>query len=364
VHLDRVVDAHAEHDRQARDRDDRQGDAEVAGQAERPGDADEDDEQRQQPPPHPEQQHEDDDHDADGDGAQGEHAAPQIVVEVLEQHRGAGGGGRRAGERLGLDDLLDPLAGGALALQRLVADQAGDGLGVGLVREERPQRLAYLAPVVEQQEVDPLGVVELVGARDRADAAERGRRVLQPGGLALGRRLAGAGVEQGLAGDALGDVVGGVGRPGHHVLGELQRGERADDGEDAVDAAQVLVDLLHVGDVLRREQFGDREALVHGEQADHRLTAEQILVGDAVLVDLLVLVEVGVLPGGEVEPGDAEPEDERDRQADDPDDPGVLAEVQAHPGPDASHGDHRPFPESGPSRGSGGGMRTLVVSPG
>ena len=43
VHLDGVVDADAEHHRQTGDRDDRQRDAEVAGEPERPHDADEDD---------------------------------------------------------------------------------------------------------------------------------------------------------------------------------------------------------------------------------------------------------------------------------------------------------------------------------
>ena len=75
VHLDRVVDADAEHHGQAGDGDERQRDAEVAGQAERPDDADEDHEQRQQPPPHVEQQQQDDRHDHDGDGAEREHAA-------------------------------------------------------------------------------------------------------------------------------------------------------------------------------------------------------------------------------------------------------------------------------------------------
>ena len=46
VHLDRVVDADAEHHRQARDRHDRERDAEVADDAERPDDADHDDEEQ------------------------------------------------------------------------------------------------------------------------------------------------------------------------------------------------------------------------------------------------------------------------------------------------------------------------------
>ena len=75
VHLDRVVDAHAEHHRQAGDGDDRERDAEVAGQAEGPDDADEDDAERQQPPAHVEGDQQDDHHQADGDGAEHEHAA-------------------------------------------------------------------------------------------------------------------------------------------------------------------------------------------------------------------------------------------------------------------------------------------------
>ena len=85
VHLDRVVDADAEHHREARDRDDRERDAEVAGEAERPHDADEDHEQRQQAPPHVEQHEQDHDHDRDRDAAEREHPAAQVVVDVLQQ---------------------------------------------------------------------------------------------------------------------------------------------------------------------------------------------------------------------------------------------------------------------------------------
>ena len=67
VHLDRVVDADAEHHRKTRDGDDRERDAEVAGEPERPDDADEDDEQREQPPAHVEQHEQDHDHDRDRD---------------------------------------------------------------------------------------------------------------------------------------------------------------------------------------------------------------------------------------------------------------------------------------------------------
>ena len=67
VHLDRVVDADAEHHRQAGDRDDRERDPEVARETEGPHDADEDHEQRQQSPAHVEQHEQDHDHDRDGD---------------------------------------------------------------------------------------------------------------------------------------------------------------------------------------------------------------------------------------------------------------------------------------------------------
>jgi hypothetical protein len=64
---------------------------------------------------------------------------------------------------------------------------------------------------------------------------------------------------------------------------------------------ELLVDLLHVLDVLGREEIDDVSPALHGEQGEHGLAAEQFLVGDVVLVDLLVLVEVRVLAGGEVE---------------------------------------------------------------
>ena len=59
VHLDRVVDADTEHHRQPGDRDDRERDAEIARDAERPDDADQHDAERQQPPAHVEQHEQD-----------------------------------------------------------------------------------------------------------------------------------------------------------------------------------------------------------------------------------------------------------------------------------------------------------------
>ena len=64
-------------------------DAEVAGEPERPDEADDHDAERQQAPADVEEQHEDDRHQHDGDGAEGQEAALEVVVDVLEQHRRA-----------------------------------------------------------------------------------------------------------------------------------------------------------------------------------------------------------------------------------------------------------------------------------
>ena len=174
VHLDRVVDTDAEHHGQAGDRDDRQRDAEVARKTERPHHADEDHPQRQQSPAHLEQQEQDHDHDRDGDAAECEHPAAQVVVDVLEEHRRAGGddGRVREVELVGL--RLHELRRLALGLDRLVADEARDDLGMRRIEDERPVREPDVALVVVQEEVHPLGVVErpLVG-RDGVDALER-----------------------------------------------------------------------------------------------------------------------------------------------------------------------------------------------
>ena len=59
VHLDRVVDADTEHHGEPGDRHDRQRDADVARDAERPDDADEHDREREQPPADVEQHEQD-----------------------------------------------------------------------------------------------------------------------------------------------------------------------------------------------------------------------------------------------------------------------------------------------------------------
>ena len=137
MQLDGVVDADAEHHRQAGDRHDRQRNAEVAGQPERPQDSDEDHGEREQAPSDVEQHDEDQRHDRHGDAAEHQHPAAQIVVDVVEEDRCAGGGHRGVGE----GELVDPLhrrhGEHALVVDRQVAGQAHDDRGVARVVEER-----------------------------------------------------------------------------------------------------------------------------------------------------------------------------------------------------------------------------------
>ena len=95
VHLDRVVDADTQHHGQAGDRHDRERDTDVARDTEGPDDAGEHDDEREQPPPDTEQQQQDERHDRDRDRAERQHAAREVVVDVLEKHRRAGRDDRR-----------------------------------------------------------------------------------------------------------------------------------------------------------------------------------------------------------------------------------------------------------------------------
>ena len=165
----------------------------------------------------------------------------------------------------------------------------------------------------------------------------RGRGLALRAALPSGRGIALGGAEEDLRRRRSRPTFPDCGQ--HQVVGELQGGERGDDAEDLVAALllELGLDGLPLRDGLRGEELGELLALVHGDEREHGLAAEQVLVGDAVLVDLLVLVEVAVLAGGELELGDAEAEDDRDQQADDRHEPGVLAEVEAEPGPELLH---------------------------
>ena len=317
VHLDRVVDADAEQDGQAGDGDDRQRDAEVAGQAEGPDDADEDHGQRQQAPPDVEEDQQDQDHDRHGDGAQREHPAPQVVVDVPQQDGGAGGHGlgvrrtRTWPPRPGRAGRPRPRPRCPRCRGRRTMTWA-----CGRVGEERPQRQADLVLVVVEQEVDPVGVVERAPrarARPRAGPASPARRrsgprtPASPGSSALSARRSAA------------PAMLWVGSP-------LSLATRASSNSSAVsgvmtpwtwpDASSVSAKSVELGDALLGEQLVDRVALVHRDDGQHGLAAEQVLVRDVVLVDLIGLVEVAVLAGRELELGDAVAEGQRQDEAD------------------------------------------------
>ena len=105
--------------------------------------------------------------------------------------------------------------------------------------------------------------------------------------------------EQDLARDALGRVAVGL---RHERVVELQRGERASRRSTTSPLSRsCLLDRLPLRDVLGREELGDGVTLVHRDEREHGLAAEEVLVGDVVLVDLVALVEVAVLAGRELE---------------------------------------------------------------
>ena len=86
-----------------------------------------------------------------------------------------------------------------------------------------------------------------------------------------------------------------------------------------------------MGDPVGVEQLVDGVAVIHRDQPEHRLATEEVLVGDVLDVDLVVLVEVAVLPGGELETGDPEAEDEGEDQSDEGDQSGPLAQLDGQP---------------------------------
>ena len=336
VHLDRVVDADAEQHGQAGDGDDRQRDAEVAGEAEGPDDAEEDHGHRQQAPADVEEDEEDQDHDPDGDGAQGEHPAPQVVVDVPQEDRGAGRDHGRVRERELGRLVLHELGGGALGLDVLVAGQADDDLGVLGVGEEGAQRDADVALVVEEEEVDPLGVVQRPLLLGYGGQPLEGHLSVSGPGLSLRRAflfLPERPYERG-ARDAVGRVAVVA---GHEGVVELERGQRGDDAVGLAALGQGVVEVGELLDAIRGEELGHGVALVHRDHGEHGLAAEQVLVGDAVLVDLIGLVEVAVLAGGELELVDARAEHQGDQADDDADDDCVLAQLDGESRPEPLH---------------------------
>ena len=328
VHLDRVVDPDAEHDGKTGDGDQRQRDPEEARGAERPDDAHQHDGEREQPPPHVEEEHEDHDHHCDRDPAEGQHAPLEVVVDALEEDRGTGRDGVGAREVEVVGDCEHAVGRHPLDLDRLVALEPRDDLRVRLVGEEGPERLSHLALVVVEQELDPLGVVEgLLVRRDRQQPLRRLTEI----GLA---RLEARGVA-GLFRDLLrvrecpgGDRVEGIAVGRLHQRGrELQCGQRRDDALDAVDLPQAGLDVAELLDPVAREDRVDLLPVGHRDAGEHRLAAEDVLVRDVVLVDLRVGVQVAVLAGREIDPGDAETDDDREDEPDRGDDAGVPGEA-------------------------------------
>ena len=201
-----------------------------------------------------------------------------------------------------------------------------------LVVEEGPLRAADRPGVVEEQEVDPVGVVEraVIGGDD-VGAFQGARRV----GLSRRRLVAaGLGGDEGAQGDRSGDAACRV-AAGRLPLGEdvrvLQDGQRRDHRHVGTVGRQVVVQRLELGDAVGIEELGDRVPFVHRDETEHRLPTEEVLVGGVVNGDLVVGVEIAVLTGGELQAGDAESQDEREDQPDEGDETGVPAELDGQP---------------------------------
>ena len=335
VHLDRVVDADPEHHREATDGHDRQWDAEVARDSERPDDTDDDDAEREEAPAHAEEHEQDQRHDPDGDRPEGEHPAGEVVVDVLQQHRRTGGDDRRVVELQRLGPVLYEHGCLALVFDRRVPTEARHELGVAIGREVREERLADVPLVVMEQELHVRGVVERAFRdRDRVDPGQGLGGVLVAGRRTLHAGVPGQAGDEDLARDSLGRVTG---RAADQGVVELHRRERRDHVGDLWVGAQLLLDALPLRDVLRGEELRDVVTRLHGHEREHRLTAEELLVLDVVLVDLVAAVQVAVLAGGELQVRDAvaqaHGEDRAGREHDDP----VLAEVQPEPAPELVH---------------------------
>ena len=275
--------------------------------------ADQHGEQRQESPAHLEDQGEHDRHDDQRCDAEGDHAALQVVVDLLQVDRRTGDGEVEALEFEVVEDGEDLVGGRRLLVEVGVAgehdatdcDRVG---GAALdVREGRAQRTPDLelltggwlgtfeALVAEDQEVVVGRVADdALGGRHRRESSDRGADVALPGLDRFGVTSRG------------GEQRRGTDTTAEQVVGELQRHVRRDDGVHVVDATEFVGDGLEPGEVGVVEQVGDVVALVGGEQQDDRLAAEVVLEVDIVDRDLGLGVEVAVLPGGEVDLGQAD----------------------------------------------------------
>ena len=298
VDLDREVDAEPDQDRQAGDRHQREVDADQSEDRERPDHADQHGEQRQQPPANAEHQRQHDHHDGDRRRTEGQHAALQIVVDLLQVDGRARHGEVESLERRRLENRQQVLGGSRLIVEAEIPvehDAADGGLLVGERAGERQSdpagvvggRLRHTvddleAGVVEDQQVDVLGVrldaadfviEEALRLRDLATSGQAHRDVVAAGrspGLVPGR----GGEQRRLPGTRQQGVAVG------------QRRERRDHREDVVDRGELDVETPQFGEVGPGVEVGDVPALLGAEQQDDRFTAEVVLELDIVDGDL------------------------------------------------------------------------------
>ena len=305
--LNGEVDPETDQDRQTRDRDQRQVDAEQRNNREGPDHTDQHSEERQQPPADLEDQGEHDGHHHERGQTQGDHPALEVVVDLLEVHGRPGDGEVEAVQLEVVEDGKDRVGGVGLLIEVGVAgeDHAADrdtvrGAAVD-VGERRPQRTTDLQLVAsgrfravptfvakDQQVVIGRVADDPVVARDRGQTGECGSDVGLASLAVLG--VAGLRRQQRVGADAAGD----------EVVRKCQRDVRGDDSVHIVDRAEFVGDRLQRFEVRPAEQVGDVVTLAGGEQQDDRLASEVVLEIDIVDRNLRIRVEVTVLAGREV----------------------------------------------------------------
>ena len=317
VDLDREVDAEPDEDRETRDRDQAEVDADEAEDREGPQHADEHGEQRQEPPADPEHEPEHHCHHAERDRAQREHAALQVVVDLLEVHGRAGDREVEAVELDTVEDVEDLLGRGRLGVEVEVApehDAADRGLRVREGAGEREPDVALVVRWSLEHPVDQLEVVvpvdEHVVPRRIAehllvDLAEAGETDLDVGTPHVGSRgVAGRGTDE-----------RGPSRTLDECVAEREGDRRRDHRVHVRDRFELGGQPLERREIVARDQIGHVDPVaVGGHEQDDRLPAEVVLELDVVDRDLGVGVEIAVLPCREFHL--REPESEQDRDHD------------------------------------------------
>ena len=298
---------------------DREGDAEVAGEAERP------DRRRRGPRASGSSRHRTLNSTsrittmiATAIAAEGEHAAAQVVVDVLEQHRRAGRHRRRVREV----QLRRPRAARAptpcpRSSIDCVAGEPRDDLRVRRVEEERSGAPSGSRPGCRRAGTSPTRGCRACAASSGIAVEPLQRRRPRPSVRAVGLRASRASPWPARRAAPC-RRCSLVGLPSGLDTSESENSQRSVSGRDDASTSPLRVSVswkcVNCCAAVGGEQLVDGVARVHRDDGEHRLAAEQALVGDVVLVDLVALVEVAVLAGGELELRDAEAEDERDEQ--------------------------------------------------